>query len=189
MMEQAERRQSARLFFALWPNEAVRQQLAAHRPDTGQAVPTENLHLTLVFLGLVDSVQQRQLVEAAAEIAIEPFQLRLERLEHWRRSRMTWLMLDATPPGLLSLHQQLNAAAAAAGLVVEQRCYKPHVTLARKAPPVSAHSIKPIDWAVMDFCLVESATQASGSQYTVRQHWPLQAEVGSAVGGAGATVE
>lgn len=188
MMDQAERRQTARLFFALWPEATVRQHLAAHRPRAGRPVAAENLHLTLVFLGAVDSDQQQQLTEAAASVTAAPFQLQLVRLDYWRRPQIAWLGLDEEPPALLSLHQQLKSAAQAAGLEVEERRYSPHVTLARQAPAITARPIEPIPWQVTDFCLVESVTQADGPRYTVRQRWPLQAGVEPAVGGAGATV-
>lgn len=188
MTDQAERRRKARLFFALWPDQAVRRQLAAHRPEAGQPVAAENLHLTLVFLGSVDGEQQLLLTEAAATVVAPPLQLQLVRLEHWRRPQITWLGLATEPPGLLSLHQQLKAAAQSVGLEIEERRYSPHVTLARKAPAVMAAPIAPIEWLVTDFCLVESVTQADGPRYTVRQRWPLQVGVEPAVGGAGATV-
>ncbi len=48
-----------RLFYALWPDDAARAQLAqaaaALNVHDGQRVRDENLHLTLVFLGAVDA--------------------------------------------------------------------------------------------------------------------------------------
>ncbi|WP_287719822.1 2'-5' RNA ligase family protein [Nitrosomonas sp.] len=51
---------SVRLFFALWPQEEARKQLArlARRiadQCAGRCVRPENLHLTLAFIGEVDS--------------------------------------------------------------------------------------------------------------------------------------
>jgi 2'-5' RNA ligase len=189
MTDEARLKPTARLFFALWPDAAVRQQLARHRPDAGRPVTAENLHITLLFLGSVDREQQERMTEAAAGVLAPPFQLQLDRLDHWRRSGIRWLGLTMPPPPLLSLHQQLRAAAEAVGIAVEARQYRPHVTLARNAPAIAAQAIEPIHWDVADFCLVESVTGAGGSRYTVRRRWPLQADVGPAVGGAGATVE
>lgn len=187
-MEGWERRK-ARLFFALWPDAAVRGRIAAQRPAVGRSVAEENLHLTLLFLGSVDVEQSRRLREAAATVIVPPFELRLVRLDYWSRSRVAWLGLDEAPPALLSLHRQLKAAAQKVGLALESRRYRPHVTLARDAATIAPRPIDPIHWTVTDFCLAESVLRPKGSQYLVRQRWPLRTEVGPAVGGAGATVE
>ena len=52
-----------RLFFALWPTDAVRAELAAAAPSyscLGRAIAARNLHITLVFLGSV--AQARRMV-------------------------------------------------------------------------------------------------------------------------------
>ena len=52
-----------RLFFALWPDEALRQQLAVYPPMLkgcgGRLVVQDNLHITLAFLGSVDGDTHR----------------------------------------------------------------------------------------------------------------------------------
>jgi 2'-5' RNA ligase len=58
---------------------------------------------------------------------------------------------------LRDLHQRLGDALAGQGLPVEERTYRPHVTLARRA----SAAIAPIDnpgvaWPVQDFALVAS---------------------------------
>jgi 2'-5' RNA ligase len=51
---------SARLFFALWPDDAVRARLTGvvdslRRTVSGKWVKPDNLHITLAFLGDIES--------------------------------------------------------------------------------------------------------------------------------------
>ena len=64
---------SARLFFALWPDSAVRAVLQASCQAVtvscgGRPVPPRNYHLTLAFLGQVDSADLAGIRAAAAQV-------------------------------------------------------------------------------------------------------------------------
>lgn len=168
-----------RLFFALWPDGGVRARLDAAAEavgrDSGRRVPRGNLHLTLVFLGQTPAVRRDCMIRAAAAIQCPAFDLRLERFGHFRRARIAWLGPAEPPPALVELHRRLNAALAGCGGTPETRPFAPHVTLARKAGRCRAPAdFVPIDWAVRDFCLVESPGDGSG--YRVLATWPLAAE-------------
>lgn len=168
------RQRTARLFFALWPDEALRQQIAAYQQPEGRAVTAANWHITLLFLGAVAPAQQQVLEREAAAVRVPPFSLQLDRLGGWRRAGIIWLAPSTAPPALLELHQRLKAIATAAGIAIETRPYRPHLTLARQAPAVPLQEIAPIPWAASEFCLAESITDHRGARYVVRQRWPLQ---------------
>lgn len=174
MAEESDRQAPARMFFALWPGAAVRQQVAQHRPRAGRLVIPDNWHLTLLFLGAVTREQRHALELAAQEIQIASFRLVLDYLDHWRRSSLTWLGLTEPPKSLLSLHAQLKARAESLGFAIETREYVPHLSLAREAPAEMRRSIEAIPWDVDEFCLAESVPTPSGVRYKVRQRWPLQ---------------
>jgi 2'-5' RNA ligase len=58
-----------RLFFALWPSDAVRARLAQEAQShagLGRAIPVRNLHITLVFLGGVQEERVVEVLQAAA---------------------------------------------------------------------------------------------------------------------------
>jgi 2'-5' RNA ligase len=171
----------ARLFFALWPDDAVRQRVTAYRQAKGRPIPSENWHITLVFLGAVTPEQQAAVAAAADDVRAPPFRLRLDRLGGWRRAGIAWLGASHVPGALLGLYQQLQEAAHSAGIGIETRAYKPHLTLARNAPAIAPQAIEPIDWDITEFCLVESETRPEGARYVVRRRWPLQppSEVGA----------
>lgn len=78
-----------RLFFALWPPEPV-QVAIAECADTagisGRRVATERVHLTLAFLGNVDSAAVAHLETLAGVIEAHAFELVLTRYGHFPRA-------------------------------------------------------------------------------------------------------
>ena len=168
-----------RLFFALWPEEAVRTQLYAVGEPVAWArpakrVPMEKLHLTLMFLGYVDEAQRACAVRVAGGITESRFTLTIDQARHWSRSRILWAGTDAMPPGLLAIVAQLRNGLAACGVKPEGRNYRCHVTLGRnvrKKPVLTA--IEAIRWPVNQFVLVESNTLPEGAQYRIIGAWDL----------------
>src|SRR5258708_1647657 len=108
----------------------------AHQDFAELAVtPTENLHLTLVFLGNLDEAG----VAAAGAAVRESAAGGAEFEGSWTeggvfpspsRPRVVWLGVDAGG-ALLETHRALTEALADAGFPVEERIFRPHLTLAR----------------------------------------------------------
>jgi 2'-5' RNA ligase len=73
---------------------------------------------------------------------------------------------DAPAP-LMDLQARLGLALDALGLPVEQRPYRPHVTVARKAQGAVPPGATPVPWAVRDHALVVSA----GGEYAVMERY------------------
>jgi 2'-5' RNA ligase len=69
----------------------------------------------------------------------------------------------AVPDALLDLHAALGQALAGLGIALEERPFRPHVTMARHAsgatPP---HAPAHIAWPVTGFALVESRPDHGG---------------------------
>lgn len=161
----------ARLFLALWPDDATRRTLAAWRdrwswPAGAAVVPDERLHLTLHFIGPVARERVPAVADALA-VPCERFTLELGEAEAWPRG-LALLVPARTPPPLAALHERLAQALQAAALPVEVRPFRPHVTLARHA----AHAVPPVGgpacrWAVDGYALVES-----DQGYRVLRQWP-----------------
>ena len=96
-----------RLFFALWPDAAVRDALygaaqAAHGGSGGRLMRRENLHQTLVFVGSIAAERIAGLEAAAAAVTVPAFKLEWGTAGYWRHNRIIWAAPDATPPALLS---------------------------------------------------------------------------------------
>lgn len=168
-----------RLFFALWPDDQVRERLYAVGEPVSWARPArrvamEKLHLTLMFLGYVDEAQRECAVRVAADIKESRFTLTIDQARHWSRSKILWAGTDAIPPGLLAIVAQLRDGLAACGVKPEDRDYRCHVTLGRnvrRKPVLTA--IEAIRWPVDQFVLVESNTLPAGAQYRIIGAWDL----------------
>lgn len=174
-----------RLYFALWPDEAVRAALDRHikefRPEGGRRVARERWHITVLFLGNITEERRVCVERVAAAVTASRFGLRLDRCGFWPRSGVLWLGAANPPQGLLDLAACLNAAASDCGIVLDQRPFKPHLTLwreVRRCGPLPEMVMT--DWAVNEFCLVQSVNDAHGARYVVLQSWPLQAPTAKA---------
>ena len=149
-----------RLFIALLPDPAVRNDLAAWRdgcswPRSATPVKTARLHLTLHFLGDVPLTRLPEL-----QVPCESFSLRLTHAALWPHG-IAVLEPDTVPPALLALHANLHAALHAAGLAVDERAYRTHVTLARRATGAALpETARSLDWPVHAYHLMSSAPTA-----------------------------
>lgn len=166
-----------RLFFALWPAVDTRGALARLRerlPDQCRPIHPEDLHLTLVFLGPVTEDRHRCAESAAERIAARGFELVIDGMGSFARSRVIWCGSEQSPPELIRLVTALQTNLESCGFARESRAFAPHVTLARKARPIQAAPLaRPIIWPVDAFVLVESTGNASPPRYRVLRRWPF----------------
>lgn len=164
-----------RLFFALWPEPALAQaigatvgRVVAERRLRGQPVPPERAHLTVLFLGEVAPAARAQLEAAAGALRVRPFELVLDQVGCFFRSRVLWAGPSAIPPPLLELWEGLRAAAEAAGVGRPYTPLVPHVTCLRELRDrIRPVPVKPVRWRVREFALVRSP------EYHVVSQWPL----------------
>jgi 2'-5' RNA ligase len=168
-----------RLFFALWPDEAVRTALnAAAQSLLGKRVkriPAANLHITLAFAGSVTARVRQCLVATAGTLQLAPFDLLLDRCGYWPGPRIAWIAPTHTPPALWSLVGELRTVFESCGLQVETRPYQPHVTLARKiGRQVNDTPVAPVPWSIRSFSLIESVTDQRGASYRQLVAWTLE---------------
>jgi len=169
----------SRYFLALWPDDQTREKLAAVAdrlaPDSGRRVRTQNLHITLAFLGHVAQEVVEELCAGCAQIKTRAFSLNLDHIGWWKRPRVLWLAADAIPDDLQDLSLQANALVQACGIKLDDRPYQPHLTLMRKVPErPRGVRFDPIYWNISDFCLVKSNTLPGGAEYCIVSTWPLQ---------------
>lgn len=103
----------------------------------GRALPVENLHLTLVFLGDIPQEQAERVHAALSALRAAPVTLRLHGLDTFggRRPRV----LHAAASGPEALRTRILSALRTVGIVPERRRYRPHVTLARLPAHPSRH--------------------------------------------------
>jgi 2'-5' RNA ligase len=161
---------TARAFIALWPDGGVREQLREWRdgcawPTSAAPVRTEQLHVTLHFLGNIARIRLPELVAGLA-VRFAPFELGFGHTEVWHGG-IAVLAPDVVPAPLLALHGALGEALERLGLPLETRPYRPHVTLARRAgPDPGPLQGPPIAWKVDGYALMESKA-GDGTEYGV----------------------
>ena len=169
-----------RLFFALWPDESVRERLHAAAcellPPDARVVAADAAHLTLLFIGSADAARRACLEQVADGIKGSGFTFTLDQAGFWRKPQILWLGCGAQPAPLLDLVQGLTAGAEQCGVKIETRPYQAHVTLARKVRngPIAVLPTEPIVWPVEKFCLVESHTETDGVRYRTLRFWSLK---------------
>ncbi len=170
---------SQRLFFALWPDADTRSRLAALIDDRlastgGRRVPEENLHITLAFLGDVDTQRQRCVERVAAALNGSRFTLSFNRLGHWRRPKVLWAGACQCPAALQVLNESLQQGLRECGFQPDERPFAPHLTLMRKVRKrPNLPTIDAVEWTVTGFCLVVSRFVPGGVEYDVIKSWPL----------------
>ena len=171
-----------RLFFALWPDAALREAIrVAAEPAVrhaltlpgARAIPAANYHIPIAFLGQVSASSCPDILRVARRARFLPFDVSLERTGYWPRSRIVWLAPASVPPALGALAADLWRKLGDLGLVEDDRPYQPHVSLCRNAGGGAGMRLaRPLVWPVSSFALVESQLSAEGSVYTVLEQFP-----------------
>ncbi|TDU28226.1 2'-5' RNA ligase [Panacagrimonas perspica] len=177
-----------RLFFALWPDEAMREQLGAAathlrqklRPE-GRWIGPHRYHLTLHFLGdyekLPEALAQRAL-EAAATVRSPRFDLPIEQAGSYRNRSIPWWLGPSQPSApLKQLWRALRDALQAHSVPYDTKLrLSPHVTVLRDATQVLAPTPVPlVNWPVDSFALIHSHLGVD-SQYRILGTWPLSGD-------------
>ncbi len=171
--------QTRRLFLALWPTPEVvaqiQQQAVKHfKACHGRILKPHNWHITLAYFGASDTTTRQCLERQVQTIQATPFQLLLTQCGFWKKPAVGWLAPESVPPALDKLAADIQQVIVPCGYRPEERPYRPHITLVRKAKRFpDTENIAPIHWAVDKFCLVESKTLPGGAEYIVLEEYPF----------------
>ncbi len=169
--------EAKRLFFALDCPPAQRKAIAQWRGElglrTGKPVPTDNFHLTLLFLGAVPLAQINEVCEAAAQVRTpgEALKVSLDRLQVWHRAGVLSLAPEQAPQALLRLVYALEQAMLPFGFEEKTREFRPHLTLVRdyRVPEPESATAPEFFLRAERFALFESHK----GRYRVLQDWSL----------------
>jgi len=171
---------SKRLFLALPLPESIATAVAQWRTQhcgalTGRPVATENLHITLSFLGSVTLPQQQRLCALLEPLAMPSFQLTLDSLAQFPRAAITYLAPSQVAPELIELADCCRQAAIAAGIEQPQPDYRPHLTLFRRSQQENTLHLAPFQfsWSADQFILYQSIDSPQGVSYRPINHWQL----------------
>lgn len=175
-----------RLYFALWPDDALRAAIAAASAEAiatvgGRAVPPADFHVTLAFLGGVPAARVAPAIAAARSVRAERGAQRFDRVGSWPRGESPGespggpLVLEATrvAASLAALHAALGNRLRTADFALDRREFRPHITLARGTERACAPVSASVEWRYSAFVLVESRLAPAGSRYAIVDTFPL----------------
>jgi 2'-5' RNA ligase len=163
-----------RLFFALPCPLDLARTICRWRDELalgGRPVAVECLHLTLAFLGHQPRARLEELQLLAAGIEQGPFELHLDRLGGSRGT--LWLEPSQMPAALPVLAGDLQQRLLAAGIPLDTRPFRAHLTLLRHAGARPREAHPDFVWPVERFVLYVSENIPRGVRYRELGNWPL----------------
>ena len=174
-----------RLFVAIRPPEPVIDALVDAMDDSPELgwVASDNLHLTLRFIGEVERPLANDIAAALGRIRFEPFKLSLSAVGRFDRrgGGALWAGVEPKKP-VAELAAKVDRACVSAGLEPEHRAFHPHITLARyKRQSAGAaldferrrSSLSSTPFPVDNFALFESHLSRHGAHYDEVAAYPL----------------
>ena len=177
---------SHRLFVGIRPPTEIRDALIdlMEGVDDVRWQDDDQLHLTLRYVGDVETHQADDLAERLGSIDFEPFDIVIASTGFFERKghiRALWARVEQCE-ALIRLQRGVERACQAVGLEAEGRKFLPHITLARlnsaSGPAqafLSATSRLRLDpWTVQEFVLYESELHPEGSIYTPIVRYPAR---------------
>lgn len=172
-----------RLFIAIELPEEMRAALhrtameIKRRAKRASVAGEENYHLTLAFLGEVPANRLREVRAAMDTVALGPFMVEPGKLGVFgsRGEALYWVgVRECGNPGALGrIHEVLVKALSARGFYVDQKPFKPHITLARRVQAEApldrealAAGLSNFHADVTQICLMKSERTSGGMMYT-----------------------
>lgn len=177
-------RATDRLFFAVYPDAAARDEIAACAHDLarrhalrGKPFAPERFHATLAMAGdhaglpdaLVETVRS-----VGDAVHATPFEFVLDRVTTFPRARKQPCVLLAAQgsEAMQALHAALEAGLQRCGVIAApERRFRPHLTLQYDDAGLPDASIAPIRWTVRSFVLMRSLL--GRSRHVELARWPL----------------
>lgn len=123
-----------RLFVALRPPPEALAHLAARLPRWPSA--PERWHLTLAFLGELPGPQEVH--DQLLRVRSRAFDLHLEGSGMFGRQGPVWVGVGGDVDALLDLQAEVARAVRAAGVQLERKAFRPHLTVGRRGHPSPA---------------------------------------------------
>lgn len=170
----------------------VQARLSQHAPrGSVRWVKTDNIHLTLKFLGQVPTAQiepiSLALRRAVSGLHVFPFEvMRVGCFPDAQRPRVIWVGIDEPSGALHALQRAVESATVPLGYPTEPRPFQPHLTLGRTGRDVRPADLHKLGETVMaakigllghvhadEVVLFHSELAPSGSIYTVLARFPL----------------
>ena len=172
-----------RLFIALPLPAETRRALSAWARNCGSRPAlrwTDQLHITLRFLGEVEELRASLVIAALDGVHLRPFPVEFDGLEVLGRAGVLAATARLTPQ-LAALEIEVRSRVSAFGEKQETRSFRPHVTLARArrgdaVPGLRTFPPLPrLSFPATCFRLYKSELQPEGAVHTILREWQLEA--------------
>ena len=157
-----------RLFIAIKLNSEIRNALTdvqkhlIRRGIRGNYTNTDNLHITLAFIGEYD--EPDFVTEVISEVPFSPFPISLSAPGHF--GDLWWVGISDNVE-LASYVKRLHQALSEAGIPFDKKKFSPHITLIRKAiGTLPAVSVPKTTMSVDHISLMRSERGPKGMIYT-----------------------
>jgi 2'-5' RNA ligase len=161
-----------RCFVGVRPDDLTRERLArlsAHllpRLPGARRVATQNLHLTLAFIGELPAPVAREVALAISRLHADPCRWRIDHVGCFARAGVIWAGSEGPGPGEWALLARACLAELRVGF--DNKPFVAHVTLLRDAP-ASARApfepIEPFEWSIAGAELLQSTQDPTGALY------------------------
>lgn len=178
-----------RIFIGFDISDEARQRAEAHIKELRKAAPDvrvgwekpEKLHVTVKFLGDVDEGRLASLSRMIEGVAADHRSSRVKLIgtgvfPNDRQPRILWLGIENNDAELSLIAASVEQACSELGFKLEDRKFKPHVTIARirdpqKGRPLAAMHLRsgfePVEFAVSQIVVYESKLGPGGSAYAI----------------------
>ncbi len=165
-----------RLFVALPIPDKIKSALSGLDSAFPDHIFNKNLHITLYFIGqMTDAGKYEQALE---KIKANSFNLTLAAPGTFG-NRVLWIGIEPCEK-LVLLQAQISSGMAELGEKIENRPYRPHITLCRLKKPFSEQEKKKLQkiqftesWLVDEFCLYESFLCPGQALHRILQKYRL----------------
>ncbi len=147
-----------------------------------------NIHLTLKFLGEIDSGQNSKIIVRMGEVALRasPFSLAVKGIGAFpdrRQARVLWVGLAGDVDHLVSIQADLEKGLESIGFPRDRRSFSPHLTIGRSRRRIHPDSLKKAldtigedifeTFMVEQIGLYKSVLKPTGAEYTMLHAFKL----------------
>jgi 2'-5' RNA ligase len=175
-----------RSFIAIEVPDEVKTAVAALQDELKLAaadvawINTENIHLTLKFLGEIEKKIADEIGNICAQIVgeFQPFSLGIKGtgvFPNARHPRVLWIGLDGEVETLERLQERLDERLTSIGFDPEEKDFSPHLTVGRVRSGKNArellakandYPLPPMSFVVEEILLMKSDLHPAGAQYS-----------------------
>ncbi|MCL2890710.1 MAG: RNA 2',3'-cyclic phosphodiesterase [Methanomassiliicoccaceae archaeon] len=162
-----------RLFIAIEPDDSARTRIAElrdtlrSRSQRGRFTRSENIHLTLAFLGECDNAKTEKVKMIMDSLEFERFRVSMDRIGRFRRDGGDiWWVGIAENRTLTDLRNALVSGLKKEGIDIDER-FDAHITIGREIrTDERPHNTEEIRSVVSSLCLMRSDRIDNVLRYT-----------------------